>query len=86
MTEFDVYELRITTDEEFDIPVVWFNFQMHVNSLSKRLDYLTHATPFDVRMAILNQELVKWKGSRHKVGKISFPDAEHLTAFVLAWS
>ena len=79
MTESVVHELRITTDAEFDVPRVWFNFVMHVNSLSKNLDYHAH-------VIMLNHELVKWKGSRHKVGKISFPDAESLTAFVLAWS
>ena len=86
MMEFVVHELIITTNSEFEVPAVWFNFQMHVNYLFKNLNYPTHSTPFDVRMDILNQELVKWKGTRHKVGKISFPDAEHLTAFVLAWS
>ncbi len=86
MMEFAVHELIITTNSEFEVPAVWFNFQMHVNYLFKNLNYPTHATPFEVRMAILNQELVKWQGSRHKVGKISFPDAESLVAFVLAWS
>jgi len=86
MMEYAVHELIITTNSEFEVPAVWFNFQMHVNDLSKILNYFTHATPFDVRMAIVDQELAKWQGSRHKVGKISFPDAESLTAFVLAWS
>ena len=79
MTESAVHELRITTDSEFDIPQVWFNFVMHVNNLSQGSDYHTY-------YPMINQELVKWQGSRHKVGYISFPDAEHLTAFVLAWS
>ena len=79
MSECAVYEIRITTDEEFEVPKVWFNFVMHVNGLSKNLDYDTH-------LSMLAQELAKWNGSRPNMSKISFPDAESLTAFVLAWS
>jgi hypothetical protein len=86
MMEYAVHELIITTNSEFEVPAVWFNFQMHVNDLSKNLNYFTHATPFEMRMAILNQELAKWQGTRHKVGKISFPDEESLVSFVLAWT
>lgn len=74
-----VHELSIITDEHFNVPAVWFNFVMHVNGASKNLDYDSHVT-------MLNQELTKWKGSRQSLGKISFPDAESLAAFVLAWS
>ncbi len=76
----DSHELGITTDAGYAATEVWVNFKLHVTGLSKeRLDY-------DSYVAAVNQELVKWQGSRDKVGKISFPDAEHLTAFVLAWS
>ena len=79
MMEYAVHELRITTDSELDTSQAWFNFVMHVYSLSEGSDYQTY-------YPMLNQELAKWQGSRHKVECISFPDAEHLTAFVLAWS
>ena len=83
MTEFDVHELVIISidsmDEHFCVPAAWVNFVRNVTHLTKGLDYDTHVT-------MLNLELVEWAGCRHKVDTVLFPDAEHLTAFVLAWS